>query len=62
MAAAAPLTAECDDLIAALRLALPYVQKVASTAPTTFSREQRRLQACKDARAIQAVLAQAEAR
>lgn len=46
----------CDALISALRLALPYVQKAAATAPTTESRERRRLQACRDVRAIEAAL------
>lgn len=56
MATAAPTTQQ-DDLIAALKLALPYVQKAAGTAPTTLSREMRRLQACRDLRAVRAALA-----
>jgi hypothetical protein len=40
----------------ALELALPYVQKVADTAPTTNSRMGRKLQAQRDYRAIKALL------
>lgn len=49
------------EIVAALKLALPYVQKIAATAPTTASREHRRLQACKDVRVIEAAIARAEA-
>jgi hypothetical protein len=57
---AAARTATEAELIAALKLALPYVRKVAGTAPTTFTREMRRLQACKDVCAVEAAIAGAE--
>jgi hypothetical protein len=40
-----------------LELALPYVERVAATAPTTPSRHLRQVQACKDAKAIRELLA-----
>jgi len=44
------------DLVAALRIALPYVQKIAATAPTEMLRQQRQIQAVKDVRIIKAAL------
>lgn len=44
------------DLVAALKLALPYVQRVASTAPTEHARMVRQRQACRDVEAIEAAL------
>jgi hypothetical protein len=49
-----------DELIAALKLALPYVEKVAATAPTEMERQRRQRQACKDAEAIRAILAKSQ--
>lgn len=47
------------DLLSALKLALPYVQKVAATAPTEYGRMQRQMQAVKDVRAIQEAISKA---
>lgn len=52
---------ETDEMLAALNLALPYVQRVAATAPTTLSRMERQLRASKDVAAIRAVIAKATA-
>jgi len=48
------------DLLAALKAALPYVEKVADTAPTEMIRQQRQREAVKLARSIQATIASAE--
>jgi hypothetical protein len=45
------------ELIESLKLALPYVEKVANTAPTTPSRTLRKMQAIKDANAIREAIA-----
>lgn len=50
-----------QDLIAALRTALPYVERIAATAPTEMNRQQRQRQAVRDAEMIRAVLANANA-
>jgi hypothetical protein len=47
-------------LLAMLKLALPYVEKVAATAPTEMARQQRQRQASKDAAAIRALIAKVE--
>lgn len=44
------------ELTAALRLALPYVERIAAQQPTTYSRELRVLQARKDAQSIRDLL------
>ena len=49
-----------NELAAALRLARPYVQRVAETAPTEMNRQKRQQQAIKDLRAIDELLAKAE--
>lgn len=48
------------ELLAALKLALPYVQKVAATIPTEMMRQQRQRQACADVAKIRAAIAAAE--
>ena len=55
--------AECTnaELLAALKVALPHVQRVASFAPTTNANMGRVLQARKDRDLMLAVIAKAEA-
>lgn len=50
---------EITELLAALELALPYVQRVAATVPFENARLGRKLQAEKDVRTIKAAIAQA---
>jgi len=45
------------DLVAMLKMALPYVERVAATAPTEYGRQVRQRQACRDADAIRAAIA-----
>lgn len=49
-------------LVAALKLALPYAQRVAATAPTEPARMQRQIQARRDVDAIQVAIANVEGR
>jgi hypothetical protein len=53
------LIAAAPDLLEALKLALPYVEKIAATAPTEYGRMKRRLQAVGDAKTIRAAIAKA---
>lgn len=45
-----------SELLKALELALPYVQKVSATAPTEYSRMVRQRQAVKDVETIRAAI------
>ena len=49
------------ELLAALRMALTYVQKVAATSPTNPDRATRQRQAVRDVAKIQRLIAKAEA-
>jgi hypothetical protein len=53
---AKPVIVESAE-IAALRLALPIVERAARATPTTYSRMERQQEAAKAARAIRAILA-----
>jgi len=48
------------DLLAALKAALPYVEKVADTVPTEWVRQQRQREAAKLVAYIRATIANAE--
>lgn len=50
------MTSREQELERLLCLALPYVQKIAATAPTEMARQQRQREAVKDAAAIKAAL------
>jgi hypothetical protein len=60
-----PMTAQTtdltQDLIDALRTALPYVERIAATAPTEMNRQRRQQEAARDARVIREILAKADA-
>ena len=47
-------------LMTALKAALPYVQRVADTAPTEMMRQQRQREAVALARSIRAIIAEVE--
>lgn len=53
-------TPEIESLIAAIELALPYVDKVANTLPTTNSRLGRKIKATQHAREIRTAIAKAK--
>jgi hypothetical protein len=55
------MTETTNELLTALKLALPYVRKVAATAPTEMNRQQRQVEAVKAVRAIEAAIAKATA-
>jgi hypothetical protein len=55
------MTETTNELLTALKLALPYVRKVAATAPTEMNRQQRQVEAVKAVRAIEAAIAKAAA-
>ncbi len=57
--AAGVLQPDIDTLRETLKLALPYVQRVAAQQPTTPSRMQRKMQAEKDVKTINAAIAAA---
>jgi len=48
------------DLLATLKLALPYVESIASRQPTTEANVRRQRQAAADAKAIRAAIAAVE--
>jgi len=48
------------ELLATLKLALPYVQKIAATMPTEMERQRRQQQAVKDVATIKAAITKAE--
>jgi len=52
--------AERDELLAALKISLSYVEKVAATRPTEMTRAQRKFQAVRDADAIRAAISEVE--
>jgi hypothetical protein len=54
--------AAAPDMLAALKLALPYVQRIAATGANSPARMQRQIQAVRDVRAIEATIAAAEGR
>jgi len=47
-----------QELLAALKAALPIVQRAAAVAPTTLTRQQRQREAAEVARRIQLLLAE----
>jgi hypothetical protein len=54
-------TEDATEMLTALKLALPYVQRVAATAPTEMGRMQRQIEAVRAVRAIEAVINRAAA-
>jgi len=57
-----PSEPAAPDLLAALKLALPYVQSVAARAPTTEANVRKVREARAHLRAVEAAIAQAEGR
>lgn len=55
-----PVTA--PDALTALKLALPYVESIASRQPTTLANTRRQRQAVEDAKKIRAAIAAVEAK
>lgn len=56
----ARLIAAAPEMLNALRMALPYVEKVASTSPTEPARFARKLRATKDVTVIRAIISKVE--
>lgn len=52
---------DTNAVLAALKLALPYVEKVAATVPFEMNRQMRQRQAVKDAATIRKAIAELEA-
>lgn len=54
------LIAAAPEMLNALRMAIPYIEKVASTSPTEPARIARQLRAAKDVTVIRTIIAKVE--